>query len=30
MGAIALPKTPFWAVLIVSAIFIGAGFGWFA
>ncbi len=30
LGAIALPKTPFWAALILSAIFIGAGFGWFA
>lgn len=29
LGVIAFPKTPFWAALILSAILIGAGFGWF-
>ena len=30
VGVLALPKSPFWAALLLGPVFIGAGFGWLA
>lgn len=28
VGALALPKSPFWAALLLSVVFIAGGYGW--
>jgi hypothetical protein len=28
VGSLALPKSPFWVGLVLSFVFIGAGYGW--
>lgn len=28
LGVVAMPKSPFWFVLVVSPVIIGAGYGW--